>query len=69
VSREELFDAIDDWHTNNGHLGQERTWKYCRNKYANVTQDHIKFYCTTCFTYMKKNLNAKQYQLKLLQKK
>ena len=55
VSREELFDAIDDWHTNNGYLGQERTWKYCRNKYANVTQDHVKFFCTTCFTCMKKN--------------
>ncbi len=55
VSREELFDSIDDWHTKNGHLGQERTWKYCRNKYANVTQDHVKFYCTTCFVCMKKN--------------
>ncbi len=42
VSREELFDSIDDWHTKIGHLGQERTWKYCRNKYANITQDHVK---------------------------
>ncbi len=55
MSREELFDAIDDLHTNNGHRGEKRTWKYCRNKYANVTQDHVKFFCTTCFACMKKN--------------
>ena len=55
VSREELFDSIDDWHTKNGHLDQESTWKYCRNKYANITQDHVKIYCTTCFVCMKKN--------------
>jgi hypothetical protein len=55
VSRKELFDAIDDLHTNNGHQGEKRTWKYCRNKYANVTQDHVKFFCTTCITCMKKN--------------
>ena len=54
VSRKELFDSIDDWHTKNGHLGQERTWKYCRNKYANITQDHVKIYCTG-FVCMKKN--------------
>jgi hypothetical protein len=50
VSREQLFEAIDDWHSKTGHLGQERTWQFCRNKYANV-----KFYCTTCFVCMKKN--------------
>ena len=55
VSREHLFDAIDEWHEHSGHLGQERTWKYCKSKYANVTQDHVKFYCQTCFTCMKKN--------------
>ena len=27
ISREELFDAIDEWHHQNGHLGQERTWQ------------------------------------------
>jgi len=55
VSREQLFDAIDEWHEHSGHLGQERTWKYCRSKYANVTQDHVKWYCQTCFACMKKN--------------
>jgi len=55
VSREELFDAINEWHQHSGHLGQERTWEYCRTKYWNVTQDHVKHYCTTCYTCMKKN--------------
>ncbi len=41
VSREELFDAINEWHQHSGHLGQERTWEYCRTtKNWNVTQDH-----------------------------
>ena len=55
ISREELFDAINEWHQHSGHLGQERTWEYCRTKYWNVTQDHVKHYCTTCYTCMKKN--------------
>jgi hypothetical protein len=55
VSREQLFDAIDEWHEHSGHPGQERTWNFCRSKYANVTQDHVKFYCQTCFACMKKN--------------
>ena len=54
VSREQLFEAIDDWHSE-AHLGQERTWKFCSKKYANVTQEHVKFYCNTCFVCMKKN--------------
>ena len=55
ISREELFDAINEWHHLNGHLGQERTWEYCPTKYWNVTQDHVKHYCITRFTCMKKN--------------
>ena len=55
LSREELFDAIDEWHHQNGHLGMERTWEYCRAKYWNVTQDHVRHYCMTCYTCMKKN--------------
>jgi hypothetical protein len=53
LSREELFDAIDEWHHQNGHL--TRTWEFCRQKYWNVTQDHVKHYCMTCYTCMKKN--------------
>jgi hypothetical protein len=55
VSREELFDAINEWHQHSGHLGQERTWEYCHTKYWNVTQDHVKHYCMTCFMCLKKN--------------
>ena len=39
VSREQLFDAIDEWHEHSGHPSQERTWNFCRSNYANVTQD------------------------------
>ena len=55
ISRDQLFDAIDEWHRGNGHMGQERTWVYCRDKYHNVTQAHVKIYCETCLTCMKKN--------------
>ncbi len=37
VSREKVFDAIDEWHQGHVHMGQERTWMYCRSKYFNVT--------------------------------
>ncbi len=36
VSREQVFDAIDEWHRGHAHMGQERTWTYCRSKYFNV---------------------------------
>ena len=55
VSRESVFDAIDEWHRGNGHLGQERTWGYCRDKYYNCSQALVKIYCETCFTCMQKN--------------
>jgi hypothetical protein len=55
ISREELFDAINEWHHHNGTLGQERTWEFCRTKYWNVTQDHVKHDCMTCFACLKKN--------------
>ena len=55
VNRDQLFDAIDEWHRQNGHLGQERTWNYCSSKYYNITQDNVRIYCETCLTCMKKN--------------
>ena len=55
LSREEVFEAINEWHHHNGHLGQERTWEYCKGKFWNVTQEHVRLYCTTCFICLKKN--------------
>ena len=55
TSRESVFDAIDEWHRSNGHLGQERTWQYCSGKYYNCAQSLVKIYCETCFTCMQKN--------------
>lgn len=62
LSREEVFEAINEWHHNNGHLGQERTWEFCQTKFWNVTQDHVKHYCNTCFTCLKKNPVTKKLQ-------
>jgi hypothetical protein len=39
---EEVFDAIDEWYRGNSHMGQERTWTYCRDKYFNITQNLVK---------------------------
>jgi hypothetical protein len=38
VSREQVFHCIDEWHRDNGHMGRERTWGYCKEKYYNVSQ-------------------------------
>jgi len=59
LSREKVFDAIDDWHRGNGHMGQERTWKFCRDKYWNVTEKCVRIYSETCLVCMKKNPPAK----------
>lgn len=55
ISRERVFDAIDEWHRERGHLGQERTHNFCRTKYYNCTQALVKIYCETCFVCMRKN--------------
>ena len=55
VSREKVFHAIDEWHRGNGHMGQERTWKYCKTKYYNVTERLVRIYSETCHVCMKKN--------------
>ncbi len=55
VCMEEVFYAIDDWHQGQTHLGQERTWTYCRDKYYNVSQELVEHYCQTCIVCLKKN--------------
>ncbi len=37
VLREQVFDAIAEWHQGHVHMGQEQTWTYCWSKYFNVT--------------------------------
>jgi len=46
---------IDEWHRDNGHMGQERTWGYCKEKYYNISQSLVRLYCETCPDCMKKN--------------
>jgi hypothetical protein len=55
VSREQVFDAIDEWHQGHAHMGQERTWTYCWSKYFNVTQQLERIYCKMCVACSKKN--------------
>lgn len=59
VSREQVFDAIDEWHRHCGHMGQERTHSYCRDKYYNCTQTLVRIYCETCFVCRSKNPTVK----------
>ena len=51
----QVFNCIDEWHRDNGHMGQERTWGYCKEKYWNIAQVLVKHYCETCPACMKKN--------------
>jgi hypothetical protein len=55
VLREQVFDAIDEWNQGHAHMGQERTWTYCRSKYFNITQQLVHIYCKTCVACCKKN--------------
>lgn len=55
ISRENLFQVIDECHRGNGHMGQERTWKYCKQKYYNVTERSVRLYSETCLVCIKKN--------------
>ena len=55
LSKEQVFDAIDGWHQGNNHMGQERTWTYCRQKYYNISQALVDHYSKTCIVCLKKN--------------
>ena len=41
-------------------MGQERTWKYCKTKYYNVTEKLVRIYSKTCHVCMKKNPVTRQ---------
>jgi hypothetical protein len=56
VSREQVFDAIDEWHQGHALMGQEWTWTYCRSKYFNVTQQLVRIYGESCIACCKKNV-------------
>ena len=55
VLREQVFDAIDEWHRGHTHMSQEWTWTYCWSKYFNITQQLVRIYCETCVACCKKN--------------
>ena len=54
MSKEQVFDAIDEWHQRNNHHGQEITWTYCCWKYYNVSQALVEHYIKTCIVCLKK---------------
>jgi hypothetical protein len=45
VSREQVFDAIDEWYHGNSHVDMERTATYCQEKNFNCTQRLVRNYC------------------------
>jgi hypothetical protein len=55
LSREQVFDDVDEWHQGHVHMGQERMWTHCWSKYFNVTQQLVRIYCKTCVACSKKN--------------
>lgn len=55
LSRESVFQAIDEWHRSTGHLGQERTWGFCKEKFYNCGQRLVGIYCELCVPCMHKN--------------
>ena len=55
LSRESVFQAIDEWHRVSGHLGQERTWNFCKEKFYNCGQRLVAIYCELCVSCMHKN--------------
>jgi len=59
VSREQVFDAIDEWHSIKGHMGMERTHAYCRQKYYNTTQALCRLYVETCYVCAQRNPTVK----------
>jgi len=64
VSREDVFYVIDEWHRASLHMGQERTWTYCSERYYNVSKALVKHYCETCVVCMKKILSRRQQRQK-----
>lgn len=60
LSRERIFDAINEWHRDGGgHFGQERTWTACRNKYWNCSQHLVRLFCELCPECFQKNPTIK----------
>jgi hypothetical protein len=54
VLRERVFDAIDEWHQGHAHMGQERIWTFCAQKYFDVNQALVKIYGKMCFLAVKR---------------
>jgi hypothetical protein len=60
VSRERVFDAINEWHrSGSGHFGSERTWMLCKEKYHNCTQPLVRLFCELCPECFQKNPKVK----------
>ena len=51
VTKEEIFDILNEAHIDTGHGGRNRMYKEVQKKYKNITQEHISLYlsiCTSC---------------------
>ena len=51
VTKEEIFDILNEAHIDTGHGGRNSMYKEVQKKYENITQEHISLYlsiCTSC---------------------
>ena len=55
VTKEEIFDILNEARTNTGHGGRNRMFKEAQKKYKNIAQEHISLYLSICTFCLKKS--------------
>ena len=55
VTKEEIFDILNEAHINTGHGGRNRMYKEVLKKYKSITQEHISLYLSICTSCLKKS--------------
>lgn len=60
VSKEDLFEVINEIHVSSGHGGRNRTKYDANEKYANITKEAIMVYLPLCAVCQKKSSNKRK---------
>ena len=55
VTKEEIFDILNEAHIDTGHGGRNRMYKEVQKKYKNITQEHISLYLSICTCCLEKS--------------
>ena len=55
VTKEEIFDKLNEAHIDTGHGGPNRMYKEVQKKYKSITQEHISLYLSICTSCLKKS--------------